>query len=151
MVERDDEVLAGVVEVVDAVHLEAEQRAIDDGERIGERACRHGAADDDRDYEARDTEQHEDAGRRQACHTLQCGDDGCAPRHEPGIDHVDAGDHTGTAVRACPGLDCAKHRHDEQAARDCDPGQVYHESDAAPGFENVPIGVEASDRLSPHR
>ena len=57
MVEGDDQIGAGIVEIVDAFHFHPEQGAIDDRERIAERACRHGAADGDRDQEARHTEQ----------------------------------------------------------------------------------------------
>ena len=66
MVERDDDVGAGLVEVVDALHLDPEQRAIEDRQRVAERARRHGAADRDGDSEAADAEQHEQAGGRQA-------------------------------------------------------------------------------------
>ncbi len=49
VVERDDDVGAGLGEIVEALHLDPEQRAIEDRERIAERARRHGAADGDRD------------------------------------------------------------------------------------------------------
>src|SRR6516162_3140020 len=57
MVERDDQVGAGIVEIVDAVHLHPEERAIDDRKRIAERAGGHGSADGDGNQEARHAEQ----------------------------------------------------------------------------------------------
>ena len=57
--ERDHDVRSGIVDVFNALHLNPEQGAIDDRERIAERARRHGAADGDCNEQAREAEHQE--------------------------------------------------------------------------------------------
>ncbi len=52
-------------------------------------------------------------------------------RHEGGVEHVDAGHHARTAVGAGPGLHGGEHRHDEQAARDREAGEIDREAKPA--------------------
>ena len=59
VIERDDSIGPGLAEVVDAFDFHPEQRAINDRERIAERARGHGAADSDRHHEACRAEQEE--------------------------------------------------------------------------------------------
>ena len=75
VVERDDDVRPGIVEVLEPFDLDPEERAVDDRQRIAERVGRHGAADRDRDA-ARlpDADQHEQRRRGQPRH-LQESDD----------------------------------------------------------------------------
>ena len=145
VIERDDDVGAGFGEVVDALHLDPEQRAVDDRERVAERARRHGAADGDRHQQAADAEQQEQVRGRHAG-GLQQRDDQRARGHEGGIEHVDGGHHPRAAVGAGPGLHRREHRHDEQAARDREPGQVDRQTDAAPRAEQREKARKIGDR-----
>ena len=89
MIERDDDIRAGLVEIVDALDLDSEQRAKDDRQRIAERARRHGPADRDRDQQTANAEHDEQARRGHPGRLQEC-DDERAHRHEGGIEHVDA-------------------------------------------------------------
>ena len=123
MIERDDDVGPGLVEIVEAPHFDPEQRTVDDRQRIAERARRHGAADGDGNEQARDPEQDEELRCRHSGF-LQDRHDHRASRHERGIEHIDRGHHAGTAVGAGPGLHRREGRHDEQAAGNGEPGEV---------------------------
>ena len=145
MVERDDDVGAGVVEIVEAPHFDPEQRAVDDRQRVAERARRHGAADGDGDQQACDAEQEKQLRRGHSGFLQDRHDDGAA-RHEGGVEHIDRGHHAGAAVGAGPGLHRREDRHDEQAAGDGEPGEVERKSEAAGGAEDREVAFEPGDR-----
>ncbi len=77
-----------------------------------------------------------------------------AAGHEGGVEHVDAGDDARAPVGAGPGLHRRKRRHDEQAARDREAGEIDRHADAAAGTEDVanaagPSAVGATPQVRP--
>ena len=150
MVERDDSVGSGRVEIVDTLDLHPEQRAVENGERIAQRARGHGAADRDRHHEARSAEQDEQLRRRHA-HRLQHGHDHRAAGHERGIEHVDRGHHARATIGAGPGLHRRKGRHDEEPAGRCQAGEIQRQVQPASAGKDREIAVEAADRRGAER
>ena len=81
------------------------------------------AGDDDRDDKVGDADQREQERRAEA-ELLQHREDDRADHHEGGVEHVDGRDDAGAVVGAGPGLHRGEGRHDEQAARDREAGEV---------------------------
>ena len=123
MVHRDDGVVAGLGDVLQALDLETEEGAEHDREKIVQPAGRHGAADDEGDDKVGDAEKRKQ-DRHAEAELLQHGEQQGADDHEGGIQHVDGGDDAGAVVGAGPGLHRGKRRHDEQAAGDRQAGEI---------------------------
>ncbi len=130
MIERDDGVVAGLGDVLVALDFKMIEGAEDDGEEVDRPARRHGTADGDSRQkvgDADDDEQRVDAEAELLQHRLHERTD----HHERGVEHVDAGDHTGAAVGMGPRLHRGEGRHHEQTAADGEPSEVDGNANAA--------------------
>ena len=149
MVERDDAVGRNIVQVFQALHFRAENRAIEDEQEIVERPRRHGEGDGDGDGEIEQTETQEE--RRDAhAELLQQRDHDRRRHHERGVEHIDGGDHARAAIRAGPGLHGRECRHDEQAAGDREADHrerdIQRRARSRRWFPDRPVGAAASHR-----
>ena len=123
MVERDDGIRPGFVDILKTVHLQPVEQPQQHGDEIAQPARRHGAADGDGDQKRRDADQHEQHRHRDA-EFLQDRHHHRRAGHEGGVKHVDRGDRARAIVDAGPGLHGGESRHDEQAAGDRKPDQI---------------------------
>ena len=89
VIERDDRVVAGVVEVLDARDLDAIERAEQDREEIHHRVGRHGAGDERRRRRAWQAPIRMNSTGVLSAERLQHRDDDGAADHEGGVEHVD--------------------------------------------------------------
>ena len=135
MIERNDDVGPGLVQVFEALHLDPEQRAIDDRERVAERARRHGAPDRDSHQQAPGAEQEKQRGRGQA-RDLQERDQDRAAGHEGGVEHVHSGHYARPAIGTGPGLHGGEDRNDIEPAGNGEPGKVDGNAQSARRAEN---------------
>ena len=126
VVQRDDRVWTGVEQIVDALELDAVDRAEQDRQEVHHRIRRHGLADQDGDDGGRCADDQTDrrVGELQDMLILQHRNEQRAADHEGCVEDVDRGDNPGAMIGARPGLHGREGRHDVQAAADRKAGEI---------------------------
>ncbi len=130
MVHRDDGVVAGLGDVLQAGDFEPVEGAEDDREQIVQPARRHAAGDEHGDDQIGDADEDEEQRHAQAERLQHAEDDG-AHHHEGGVEHIDRGDDAGAMIGTGPGLQRREGRDDEQAAGDGEAGEIDGDMDRA--------------------
>ncbi len=123
-------------EVLEALHLDAEQRAIDDRQRIAEARSPAWCGDMATATSRLATPSSRNSAGVDMPAICSSATISALAGHEGGVEHVDAGDHARAAVGAGPGLHRGEGRHDEQAAGDGEAGEIDRDANAAAGGEH---------------
>ena len=115
MIERDDGVRPGLVEILQALHLEPVEGAKVDRQQIEQRVLDDPRAYPDGGKKGDRAHAEEERGERDPL-ALQKGDAGAAQRHEGGVVHIDRRDGAGALIGRALRLNGREGRHNHQTA-----------------------------------
>ena len=145
MVQRNDGVVTGFGDVVEAFDFEMIEGAEHDREEIGHPVRRHGETDSDGHQKVSDADERQQYRHCEA-EFLQNALKQRSGHHEQGVEHIDARHHAGAAILIRPGLDRGECGHDEEAAADGESGKVDQNVNATPRRKVVGDALTASPR-----